>query len=204
MDFSAVAPHIDHMPKVLVLFAHPALQRSKIHLPMMEAVRTLPDVTFHDLYEEYPDFHINEPREHELLESHDIIVFQHPLYWYTCPALLTEWIDLVLSPGWAFGPGGDKLKGKTLLSAITAGVGGEFYRDSDYDKRYPVSYFLLPFEQIAFQCGMTYLQPLVFKTTRTATDEDVAAHAETYKNMIVALTRGETFPPFECDIKPKF
>lgn len=192
------------MAKILVLFAHPALQRSRVHRPMMDAVRNLEGVTFHDLYEEYPDFHINAPREHKLLEEHDVIVFQHPLYWYTCPALLIEWIDLVLSPGWAFGPGGDKLKGKQLLSAMTAGLGGEFYRDSDYDKRYPVSYFLLPFEQIAYQCGMTYLEPLVFKNTRTASPEDLLAHAEKYKQTILDLRDGKTLPVFNCDIKPKF
>lgn len=192
------------MAKVLILFAHPALHRSRIHQPMMEAIRDVEGVTFHDLYEEYPDFHINAPREHDLLEQHDVIVFQHPLYWYTCPALLTEWIDLVLSPGWAFGPGGNKLEGKLLLSAITAGVGGEFYRDSDYDKRYPISYFLLPFEQIAYQCGMKYLQPLILKNTKTATAEDVVAHTEKFKELIMGLVKGETPPMFDSQITPKF
>ena len=192
------------MAKVLILFAHPALHRSRVHQPMMEVVRDMDGVTFHDLYEEYPDFHINAPREHELLEQHDVIVFQHPLYWYTCPALMTEWIDLVLSPGWAFGPGGSKLEGKKMLSAITAGIGGEFYRDSDYDKRYPISYFMLPFDQIAYQCGMKYLQPLVLKNTRTATAEDVIEHTKRYKEMILDLVNGKDLPIFESQIAPKF
>jgi len=192
------------MAKILILFAHPALQRSRIHRPMIEAVRDVEGVTFHDLYEEYPDFHINETREHALLEAHDVIVFQHPLYWYTCPALLTEWIDLILAPGWAFGPGGDKLQGKSLLSVITAGVGGEFYRDSDYDKRYPISYFLLPFEQIAYQCGMKYLAPLVFKNTKTATSDDVLAHIEKFQETIKDLLTGKEMALFESQIAPRF
>lgn len=192
------------MAKVLILFAHPALHRSRVHRPMMEAVRDVEDVTFHDLYEEYPDFHINGPREHDLLEQHDIIIFQHPLYWYTCPALLTEWIDLVLSPGWAFGPDGDKLKGKKLLSAITAGIGGEFYRDSDYDKRYPISYFMLPFEQIAYQCGMTYLEPVVFKNTKTATAEDIIEHTKKFKDLVISLRDGGEHTIFDSGITPKF
>ncbi len=192
------------MAKVLILFAHPALHRSRIHQPMIEAVRNMDGVTFHDLYEEYPDFHINAPREHELLEQHDVIVFQHPLYWYTCPALMTEWIDLVLSPGWAFGPGGTKLENKKLLSAVTAGIGGEFYRDSDYDKRYPIAYFMLPFDQIAFQCGMKYLQPLVFKNTRTATAQDVVDHTIKFKEIITDLVNGKDLPIFESPLTPKF
>ena len=169
---------------------------------MIEAVQGLENVTFHDLYEEYPDFHINEPREHDLLDQHDVIVFQHPLYWYTCPSLLTEWIDLVFSPGWAFGPNGGRLEGKTLLSAISVGVGGEFYRDSDYDKRYPVSYFMLPFEQIAFQCGMKYLQPLIFKNTRTANAVDISSHAEKYRQMIIDLRDGQNLQLFANPIFP--
>lgn len=192
------------MAKVLILFAHPALHRSRVHRPMIEAVRGLENVTFHDLYEEYPDFHISEPREHDLLDQHDVIVFQHPLYWYTCPSLLTEWIDLVLSPGWAFGDGGGKLKGKKLLSAITAGFGGELYKDSDYDRRYPVAYFMLPFDQIAYQCGMDYLQPIVFKNMKSATDADVRDHARKYRDMIVSLTKGEDLPLFDSQIKPAF
>lgn len=192
------------MAKVLILFAHPALHRSRVHRPMMEAVSNLENVTFHDLYEEYPDFHINAPREHALLQEHDVIVFQHPLYWYTCPALLTEWIDLVLSPGWAFGPNGDNLEGKKLLSSITAGVGGEFYRDSDYDKRYPISYFMLPFDQIAYQCGMTYLQPVIFKNIKSASAQELAAHIDDYKNKIIALTKGENYPAFDNPLQPKF
>ena len=192
------------MPRVLILFAHPALHKSRVHLPMMEAVRHLPDVTFHDLYEEYPDFHINTPREHALAEEHDVLVFQHPLYWYTCPSLMTEWIDLVLSPGWAFGPGGTKLEGKKLLSCVTAGVGGEFYRDSDYDRRYPISHFMLPFDQIAFQCGMSYLQPVIFKNTRSATNQSVLDHVEAYKNRIIGLTKGDDQPLFDNPIKTAF
>ena len=37
-------------------------------------------VTFHDLYEAYPDFEIDADREQALLTAHDLIVMQHPLY----------------------------------------------------------------------------------------------------------------------------
>ena len=59
--------------------------------------------------------------EQELLVSHDVIVSQHPFYWYSSPALLKEWQDLVLEHGWAYGRGGTKLTGKILFNAITAG-----------------------------------------------------------------------------------
>jgi glutathione-regulated potassium-efflux system ancillary protein KefG len=49
--------------RVLILFAHPALHRSRMNLAMMEAVRDLEGVTFHDLYELYPDLHIDVATE---------------------------------------------------------------------------------------------------------------------------------------------
>jgi hypothetical protein len=66
-------------------------------------------VDISDLYEEYPDFYINVKREQQLLIEHDIIVFQHPFYWYSSPAILKQWEDLVLEFGFAYGPGGTKL-----------------------------------------------------------------------------------------------
>jgi len=45
-------------------------------------------VTIHDLYETYPNFHIQVKFEQDLLLAHDIIVFHHPFYWYSSPAIL--------------------------------------------------------------------------------------------------------------------
>ena len=48
--------------RVLILFAHPALQKSRVNRRLVEAVRDLEGITFHDLYELYPDFHIDVGR----------------------------------------------------------------------------------------------------------------------------------------------
>ncbi len=61
-------------------------------------------MTDHDLYEAYPDFGIDVGREQERLPAHDVVVFQHPLFWYSTAAILQEWKDLVLEHGWAYGP----------------------------------------------------------------------------------------------------
>ncbi len=61
------------------------------------------------------------PREQKLLLDHDLIVFQHPFYWYSCPAIVKEWLDLVLENGWAYGPGGTRLAGKFMMSAVSTG-----------------------------------------------------------------------------------
>ena len=82
--------------RVLVLFAHPALQKSRINFHLASAARTVPGVTFQDLYEAYPDFHIEVAREQTLLHALEVVVFQHPSNWYSCPALFKEWLDFVL------------------------------------------------------------------------------------------------------------
>ena len=84
------------MAPILILFGHPAYDRSRVQRRLAEAVSDLPGVTFHDLYELYPDFDVDVPREQELLSAHDAIVLQHPFFWYSTPALVKEWEDLVL------------------------------------------------------------------------------------------------------------
>ena len=115
---------------ILILFAHLAYQRSRANRHLVESVRALEGVTFHDLYEVYPDFIIDVEHEKQLLVDHDVIVFQHPFYWYSCPALMKEWQDLVLEYGFAYGEGGTALRGKWLMSALTTGGSRDAYRHS--------------------------------------------------------------------------
>lgn len=107
--------------KVLLLYAHPESQDSVANRVLLKPATQLSNVTVHDLYAHYPDFFIDIPREQALLREHEVIVFQHPLYTYSCPALLKEWLDRVLSRGFASGPGGNQLAGKYWRSVITTG-----------------------------------------------------------------------------------
>ena len=61
--------------KVLILFAHPAFQKSRANRHLVDAVQNLDGVTFRDLYELYPDFNIQVAKEQQLLLDHDVIVF---------------------------------------------------------------------------------------------------------------------------------
>jgi glutathione-regulated potassium-efflux system ancillary protein KefG len=175
--------------RILILFAHPALQRSRVNRVLIEAVRYIDGVTFHDLYESYPEFDIDVRAEQELLVAHDIVVFHHPFYWYSTPAILKEWQDLVLEHGWAYGSEGTVLHGKTLLSVITAGGTEEAYRKKGYN-RFTMRELLAPIEQTAFLCGMEYLPPFVAHGTHSMTPADMRGHAEDYRRIIEALRDG--------------
>jgi glutathione-regulated potassium-efflux system ancillary protein KefG len=79
------------MAAVLILFAHPALEKSRVHAQFIKELDGINGVTFHDLYEAYPDFDIDVQHEQALLLKHDIIVWQHPFYWYSSPAIIKQW-----------------------------------------------------------------------------------------------------------------
>jgi glutathione-regulated potassium-efflux system ancillary protein KefG len=146
---------------------------------MLQTIADLPDVTVHDLYEEYPTFHIQVAREQKLLLEHDLIVFQHPFYWYSSPALLKEWQDVVLTYGFAYGDNGTALHGKKLWSAISAGGPSEAYR-SDGSNHFTISELLRPFEQTANLCGMTYLPPFSLHSIYQKTDKQLEHEASEY------------------------
>jgi len=175
------------MRRVLVLFAHPVLERSRVNRRLVDAIRGLDGVTVHDLYEAYPTLAIHAKAEQELLLAHDAIVFQHPFYWYSTPAILKEWQDLVLEHGWAYGDGGTKLRGKITLNAITTGGPEAAYRRGGYN-RFTMRELLAPWDQTAHLCGMKFLAPFtVHAALRVAGDADLAAPRANYVRLLEAL-----------------
>ncbi len=166
--------------RTLVQFAHPALERSRVNRRLYAALREHlgEQATFNDLYENYPHLSIDVAREQELLATHDLVVFQFPFYWYSVPALLKEWMDLVLTHGWAYGEGGDKLAGKRWMTVLTTG-GPEFTYAKSGRNRYTIRQLLSPLEQTAYLCRMHFLAPLTFHgVLALSTDAEVAPLAE--------------------------
>jgi glutathione-regulated potassium-efflux system ancillary protein KefG len=125
-------------------------------------------------------------REQELLAAHDVVVLQHPFYWYSTPPLIKQWEDLVLEHGWAYGTGGTALHGKWLLSAISAGGPRRAYRAGGY-QRFTIRQLLAPLEQTARLCGMEYLPPFVVFGTHQLGVEEIGTAAAEYGRLIQAL-----------------
>lgn len=177
--------------KVLVLFAHPVLERSRVNRRLAEAAAGLEGVTIHDLYESYPQLSIDARREQALLLQHQTIVMQHPFYWYSTPALLKEWQDIVLEHGWAYGKGGNHLVGKVLVSAITTGGPAMAYRKEGYN-RFTMKELLAPLNQTAHLCGMRYLAPFaIHGSLRFESPEEVVPLTSRYLKLLTALRDGE-------------
>ena len=177
------------MPKLLILFAHPRLEKSHVNAALLNAVPRKPEIRLHDLYEEYADFNIDIDREKRQLLEHDIIVWHHPFYWYSAPPLLKQWIDMVLAFRWAYGPGGTALKGKIVFNAITSGGAGDAYAREGRN-RFTVREFLAPFEQTARLCHMTYLPPFAVQGTHWLSADQIQRHAEEYGRLLNGLADG--------------
>lgn len=181
------------MPRVLVLFAHPALEKSRVHRRLVARVPDLPGLTFHDLYEEYPDGDVDVPREQALLDAHDLVVLQHPFYWYSTPPLVKQWEDLVLEHDWAYGSRGHHLDGKWLLSLVSAGGGAAAYDPQGYN-RFTIRQLLAPIEQTATLCRMRYLPPYVIHGTHRMEEAQIALEAERYHALLSLLHDGVIDP----------
>lgn len=174
------------MARVLVLFAHPAIQRSRANRALRAAIEGLDGVTVHDLYEAYPDFLLDVEREQALLVGHDALVVQHPFYWYSAPAHVKEWQDLVLTHGFAYGAGARALSGKPWLQAITAGGSADEYRP-DGANRFSVEELLRPFEATANLCGALWQAPHAVLGAPRLDAPALQAEAHRYRARIEAL-----------------
>ncbi|QEK53153.1 NAD(P)H oxidoreductase [Pedobacter aquae] len=174
------------MASVLIIFAHPVYEKSRVNQYLVKAVKGLKQVTFHDLYELYPDFDIDIKKEQKLLAKHDIIVLQHPFYWYSMPPLLKQWLDLVLEYGWAYGKEGTQLRNKKLFNAITTGGTFEAYQKEGHN-RYTIPELLYPLDQTAFLCKMTYYPPFIIHGTHRLTDVEMQQFAQDYQQIITGL-----------------
>lgn len=150
------------------------------------AAQRVEGITFHDLYEHYPDLHLNVDREQQLLVAHDIVIFQHPFYWYSTPAILKEWQDLVLEWGFAYGEGGSALRGKKLLNAISTGGPEEAYRREGFN-HFTIRELLAPIEQTTRLCAMEYLPPFVLHAVLGLPREQITAFAAQYTALLEAM-----------------
>lgn len=174
------------MRSILLLVAHPNIKKSRANRVIVDRLRSLAHVQVHELYETYPEFHINVAQEKKLLESADILCIQQPFYWYSMPPLLKLWHDLTLEYGFAYGPGGNALKGKSYQLSLTIGGPREVYQPEGRN-RYFIEQFFPPYEQTAHLCQMPWLEPLCLFGAHQVSDDQLEAHAERVRERLVEI-----------------
>lgn len=177
--------------KTLVLTAHPDLSNSRINRAWFEALSDAENVTTLDLTAiGGANLQFDMEAEQALLLAHDRIVFQFPFYWYSAPPVLKAWLDQVLSNGFAYGPGGDRLQGRELLILVSTGGPEHSYHAGGYNS-FSMDEFLKPYQQTAILAGMTYLRPFVSHGMAVATQEQIE---ETVPLMLAYLSDPELDP----------
>ncbi|GEL15191.1 NAD(P)H-dependent oxidoreductase [Pediococcus cellicola] len=141
--------------KTLIVVAHPKLVESGTQQFLKMSLKTSQDVTWHVL--EKNSISLNVAAEQKLLQSHDRIIFQFPLYWYSAPALLKHWEDEVLTRNFVYGAG-QSLQGKELGIVVSTGDAKQGF-SAGGSENYTLSELLKPYQALALKAGMKYLSP---------------------------------------------
>lgn len=172
--------------KILVIVIHPSITNSLINKRWVEELKKFPDkYVVHQLYDVYPDEKIDLSKEQQLIEFHDKIIFQFPVYWFGCPYFLKKWIDEVLTHGWAYGSkSGYKVSGKKIALAMSVGVDEHEYRSSEKYK-YTLTELTRPF-QLTFEYVKANYQPLFayYGIELNASDEWIGKSVPLYLNFL--------------------
>ena len=173
---------------IYLIAAHPNWRESRVNRRLLDSARTVAHVDTNDLYTRYPDYCIDVAAEQARLTAAQLIVLMHPIHWYSMPALQKLWLDDVLGYGWAYGVGGDALRGKDLWLVATTGGPESSYHPQGYN-RYFFDAFLPPYEQTAALCGMRFLPPLLLYGAHSASEPEVADHIETFRQRLQSYPR---------------
>ena len=170
--------------RVLVVYAHPHPGRSVANRVLIDAIRDLAGVTIHSLYDSYPDFAIDVDAERERLRVAQLVVWHHPLYWYSAPSLLKLWFEEVLERGWAYGDGGSALAGKDCLWVATTGAQAQAYTPEGRHA-YPFEAFVPHIAQIARFCGMRWLDPVVVHGAHLIPPQELQSRGQDYRRRLL-------------------
>ncbi len=171
---------------ILLVFAHPYLERSRANRVLLRQVDDIPGVLTRRLYDLYPDFDIDVEAEQQALLEADVVVWQHPMYWYSVPGLMKHWFDKVLARGWAYGDGGTALVGKRCLWVVTTGGDDGAFRPEGIHA-HPFGDFVPHIEQTARFCGMQWLEPIVVHGAHRVSRSVLEEHAKNYRARIKEL-----------------
>jgi glutathione-regulated potassium-efflux system ancillary protein KefF len=175
------------MSDILVIAAHPQLDHSRVTRRLIAATQAAAPgrVVLHELYARYPDYFIDVAAEQAALQAARLVVWLHPVQWYSMPPLMKLWLDEVFAFGWAYGPGGHALRGKDLWLVASTGGTTASYRPDGHN-RYFFDAFLHPYEQTAALCGLRWLPPLVLHGAHRTDEATLQAHTELFTQRLLS------------------
>lgn len=123
--------------KTLVIMAHSNPSESKINKRIKESLENEDSIIFKDIKTLYSDYNFDIKKEQEDILKVDKIVFQFPVYWFTAPSILKQWVDDVFVNDFAFNYDDDgtfealNLLGKKFQMIVSLGESEKTYKEID-------------------------------------------------------------------------
>ena len=185
------------MAEIVVVAAHPQVQHSQVNRRLIAAAGAT-GVELRNLYRLYPDYLIDVAAEQAALAAARLVVWLHPIHWYSMPPLMKLWLDEVFAWGWAYGPEGNGLRGKDLWLVASTGGAESSYRPDGHN-RYFFDEFLHPYEQTAALAGMRWLPPLVLHGAHRVSEAALQAHVEVFAQRLASYPAWPEIAELEPD-----
>lgn len=112
------------MKKVLLVSGHPHLDQSLANRTVIDALTAHwgDALEVRDLGALYGACGpVDVKAEQDAILRADVIIYQHPVYWYNVPGLLKSYLDDVLAYGFAYGSTGKAFDKKPVVVSVTCG-----------------------------------------------------------------------------------
>ena len=170
--------------KALVIYSHTYPETSVAGKAILEVLEVTPGFEVRNVDALYPDLNkIDIAAEQQALLEADVIIFQHPVFWYSGTSALKRWMDEVLQFGFAYGDGGDKLQGKKFIHSFTAASGADTYA-GELGRA-----LRAPIEASALYCGLEYLRAFPLYGQLALVNPNVAQEAKAHAEEVVAFVQ---------------
>lgn len=148
--------------KTLIIISHPEILDSSTQAFLKATIKGFNDVTWHSLEESYGSdlSNLDIDYEKQLLQEHDRIIFQFPLYWYSAPASLKKWQDNVLTRTFTYKEDEGLLRDKEFGIVTSIGNSLDHFQAGGFEN-YSLSEILIPYQALAKRSGMNFIKPLI-------------------------------------------
>ncbi|TRO38276.1 flavodoxin family protein [Pseudomonas putida] len=173
--------------KTLVITSHPYPDQSRVIKALEETAEQFPDVTVRNLEALYGQtlggFDLaTEQAAHDAAER---IIYLFPIHWFNLTPMLKAYLNEVWTYGWAFGPDGQALEGKTMQVVVSAGATQHTYSYQGLVQS-TVDEVLTPMKASALYVGMNYLAPLTFYETLGASEQKIKSFQERFADTLAS------------------
>lgn len=126
---------------------------------------------------------LNIQKEQQLLQSADRLILQFPLYWYSAPAILKNWLDQVITRRFAYPDADGALVRKELGIVVSLGSPARNFT-AGADDHYSISQLMVPFQALTEKLEMDFLPTFVVDQFAYQTDEQKAKLLVDYQRYI--------------------